>query len=115
MKKKAVSMLALLMAVLLCLSGCSQSEKPRSEAQSAEQIIQEEIVVDEEAVQAQSIGLTGVLNARELGGYLLTLSTDAHHDSEVGVGYEKRIELLKKIGFTHCFYYKNRKLVPVSL
>jgi protein-tyrosine phosphatase len=70
MKKKAVSMLALLMAVLLCLSGCSQSEKPRSEAQSAEQIIQEEIVVDEEAVQAQSIGLTGVLNARELGGYL---------------------------------------------
>ena len=52
---------------------------------------------------------------RELGGYLLTLSTDAHHDSEVGVGYEKRIELLKKIGFTHCVYYKNRKLVPVSL
>lgn len=51
----------------------------------------------------------------ELGGYLITLSTDAHDPREVGMGYEKRIPLLKKTGFTHTLYYKDRKAVPCSL
>ena len=51
----------------------------------------------------------------ELGGYLITLSTDAHDPREVGMGYEKRIPLLKATGFTHILYYKDRKIVPCSL
>ena len=51
----------------------------------------------------------------ELGGYLITLSTDAHSPKAVGMGYENRIPLLKEIGFTHQVYYKDRKSVPCSL
>ena len=51
----------------------------------------------------------------DLGGYLITLSTDAHAPGEVGMGYEKRIPILKEIGFTHILYYKDRKAVPCSL
>ena len=51
----------------------------------------------------------------DLGGYLITLSTDAHAPEEVGMGYDKRIPLLKEIGFTHILYYKDRKAVPCSL
>ena len=51
----------------------------------------------------------------DLGGYLITLSTDAHAPEEVGMGYEKRIPILKEIGFTHILYYKDRKAVPCSL
>lgn len=50
-----------------------------------------------------------------LGGYLITLSTDSHGPRTVGLGYEKRIPLLKKTGFTHIVYYKDRKSVPCSL
>ena len=50
-----------------------------------------------------------------LGGYLITLSTDAHCPRDVGMGYEKRIAMLKETGFTHIFYYKDRKAVPCSL
>ena len=51
----------------------------------------------------------------ELGGYLITLSTDAHGPNSVGIGYENRIPMLKKTGFTHILYYKDRKAVPCSL
>ena len=51
----------------------------------------------------------------ELGGYLITLSTDAHAPGAVGMGYENRIPMLKKTGFTHILYYRNRKAVPCSL
>lgn len=51
----------------------------------------------------------------DLGGYLITLSTDAHSPKAVGMGYEKRIPILKEIGFTHHVYFKNRQSVPCSL
>lgn len=51
----------------------------------------------------------------ELGGYLITLSTDAHSPESVGVGYDNRIPMLKETGFTHILYYKDRKAVPCSL
>lgn len=51
----------------------------------------------------------------ELGGYLITLSTDAHSPKGVGVGYDIRIPMLKQTGFTHIVYYKDRKVVPCSL
>ena len=51
----------------------------------------------------------------ELGGYLVTLSTDAHDPKSVGKDYEGRISKLKEIGFTHMLYYKERKAMPCSL
>ncbi len=51
----------------------------------------------------------------ELGGYLITLSTDAHSPKGVGIGYDLRISMLKQTGFTHILYYKDRKIVPCSL
>lgn len=51
----------------------------------------------------------------ELGGYLITLSTDAHNPQAVGAGHEQKIAMLKQTGFTHMFYYTDRKAVPCSL
>jgi histidinol-phosphatase (PHP family) len=51
----------------------------------------------------------------ELGGYLITLSTDAHDPKTVGKNYENRIRMLKETGYTHMLYYKDRKAVPCSL
>ena len=51
----------------------------------------------------------------ELGGYLITLSTDAHNPQAVGVGHEQKIAMLKQTGFTHILYYKDRKAIPCSL
>ena len=51
----------------------------------------------------------------ELGGYLITLSTDAHDPKSVGKNYDSRMDMLKQIGFTHVLYYKERKAVPCSL
>jgi histidinol-phosphatase (PHP family) len=51
----------------------------------------------------------------ELGGYLVTLSSDAHDPKSVGKNYEHRIQMLKKAGFTHMLYYKDRKAMPCSL
>jgi len=51
----------------------------------------------------------------ELGGYLITLSTDAHDPKSVGKNYENRIRMLKQTGFTHMLYYKDRKAKPCSL
>ena len=51
----------------------------------------------------------------EMGGYLITLSTDAHDPKSVGKNYEDRIAILKQIGFTHMLYYKDRKVMPCSM
>ncbi len=52
---------------------------------------------------------------RQLGGYLVTISTDAHSPDEVGANLAEHAQLLKQMGFTHIFYYKDRKVVPCSL
>ena len=46
---------------------------------------------------------------KELGGYLVTLGSDAHIPQNVGKGFDKAIETLKKYGYEKYFYYKNRK------
>ena len=51
----------------------------------------------------------------ELGGYLITLSTDAHAPGEVGDGLAEHARILKETGFSHILYYKDRKAVPCSL
>ena len=52
---------------------------------------------------------------RDMGGYLICMSSDAHSPGRCGVGYEEGIQMLKDMGFRHVFYYKNRKPVQCTL
>lgn len=50
-----------------------------------------------------------------LGGYLITVSTDAHSPNAVGENLAEHVRILKETGFSHILYYKDRKAVPCSL
>ena len=52
---------------------------------------------------------------RDLGGYLITLASDAHHPRTVGKGYDEGVQILKNMGFRHIFYYKDRKPMQCTL
>ena len=45
---------------------------------------------------------------KELGGYLLTLGSDAHKAERVAYGFEYALNELSKLGFQNIYYYKNR-------
>lgn len=45
---------------------------------------------------------------KELGGYLLTLGSDAHTAKRVGYGFDYTLGKLADLGFKEIFYYKNR-------
>lgn len=52
---------------------------------------------------------------RDMGGYLITMATDAHSPSRCGVGYDEGVQILKKMGFKHVYYFKDRKPVQCTL
>ncbi len=52
---------------------------------------------------------------REKGGYLITLASDAHTADRVGNGFAEAAEMLKNIGFTNAYYYKQRLPIPYAL
>ena len=52
---------------------------------------------------------------RDLGGHLITLSTDAHSPAGVGGNIPERIERLKEMGFRNIFYFKDRKAIPCAI
>ena len=45
---------------------------------------------------------------REMGGYLVTVGSDAHIPQNVGKNFEKAIDMLRKLGFENYYYYENR-------
>ena len=45
---------------------------------------------------------------REMGGYLVTIGSDAHVSQNVGKSFEKAIDILRKFGFKNYYYYENR-------
>ena len=45
---------------------------------------------------------------REMGGYLVTVGSDAHIPQNVGKSFEKAIDMLRKLGFENYYYYENR-------
>ncbi len=51
----------------------------------------------------------------DMGGYLITLSTDSHDTSRVGLGIEKAVEMLKNIGFKNIFYFEKRRSYQCAL
>lgn len=52
---------------------------------------------------------------REMGGYLITLASDAHTADRVGNGFADVAQMLKEIGFTNAYYYKQRMPIPYAL
>lgn len=46
---------------------------------------------------------------REMGGTLITLGSDAHSADRLANGFKETAEMLKRLGFTHCAYYENRR------
>lgn len=52
---------------------------------------------------------------RAMGGELVTLGSDSHSAFTVGDGIEQGAALLREAGFTHYFYYEDRKPVAVAL
>lgn len=52
---------------------------------------------------------------RSLGGEIITLGSDAHDPEEVGSGIAEGIEMLKGVGFTAHYVFKNREGYPLPL
>lgn len=51
----------------------------------------------------------------KLGGNIVTIGSDAHIASDVGKGFDKAMEILKKIGLKSYFYFENRKPIECFL
>ena len=53
---------------------------------------------------------------RDMGGYLITMASDAHTAKHpVAAGFSKNAKALKEMGFRNIFYYKNRRSYPCAL
>lgn len=52
---------------------------------------------------------------KDMGGYLITLASDAHIAENAGNNFEYAIRVLKKYGFENCYYYKNRYAVACHI
>ena len=51
----------------------------------------------------------------DMGGYLLTLGSDAHIAQNASKNFRKALEEIKKIGFNNIFYYTNRKQIQITI
>ena len=52
---------------------------------------------------------------KELGGYLVTLGSDAHVTHKAAVAFEEALALLKECGFRNIFYYENRIAIQCTV
>lgn len=52
---------------------------------------------------------------RDMGGYLITLGSDAHIPENASISFENAISTLKEIGFENIFYYKERKAYQITI
>ena len=50
-----------------------------------------------------------------MGGYLITLSTDAHGPGNAGKNFPRAAEILKKLGFHNIFYYEKRRAYQCTI
>ena len=51
----------------------------------------------------------------DMGGYLITLGSDAHIAENASYCFDNAIENLKEIGFKNIFYYKERKAYQITI
>ena len=52
---------------------------------------------------------------KSMGGKMPVLGSDGHRTVGICHNFETNVDLLKKLGFTHYYYFKNRKPVAVEL
>ena len=52
---------------------------------------------------------------RDLGGYLITMSTDAHDTKRAGINFPQVAKLLKDMGFRNIFYVEKRRFRQCTL
>jgi len=52
---------------------------------------------------------------RELGGFLITLGSDAHAAENAACGFEEAVAMLKDIGFSNIYYYEKHKAIPCAI
>ncbi len=52
---------------------------------------------------------------KELGGYLITLGSDAHTVEALSQDFDKAFEILKELGFTSYYYYEKHNPIKVDL
>lgn len=52
---------------------------------------------------------------RDMGGYLVTLASDAHVAENASKHLDDAVKLLKKLGFEYIFYYKGRRPYQITL
>ena len=45
----------------------------------------------------------------DMGGYLVTLGSDAHAADKANKAFGEAVAMLKEIGFENIYYYKGRK------
>lgn len=45
----------------------------------------------------------------DMGGYIITLASDAHIKENASVNFSDALKFLKKAGFQKIYYYKSRK------
>lgn len=85
-----------------------------------EKIIERGIAMEISTSPMKDLGITYpdewiIKMYREMGGYLITMSSDAHHPKKMGENFAKIAEMLKKIGFENTFYFENRRCYPYKL
>lgn len=51
----------------------------------------------------------------DLGGRKITLGSDAHRPEDIGHLFKETADVLKSIGFTEAYYYKQRKAIAYKL
>lgn len=52
---------------------------------------------------------------RELGGYLITVGSDAHISQNSANSFDMAYEMIKEIGFENIYYYKNRRAIQCAV
>lgn len=52
---------------------------------------------------------------RRMGGYLITLGSDAHISANASSNFGKAIDEIKKIGFKHIYFYKKRSPYQITI
>ena len=51
----------------------------------------------------------------DMGGYLVTLGSDAHAADKAAKAFDEAVAMLKEIGFENIYYYKDRKALQCKL
>ena len=51
----------------------------------------------------------------DMGGYLITLGSDAHTCDNASKNFDEAVKQIKKTGFENIYYYKNRKPIKIEI